>query len=330
MDWMYPPKHQMPVDKYADRNVCRYHPEADVIELHSSGETVCSECGLVIEDRIADESAEWRKFSKDGSSNHSADMCRVGSAHPLLAGNDLFTLIGPPTGAAGFSQNGGAKYKNKRSKTNLGTNDRALLTAFGEIASMANRINLEKIIVDRANSLYKQVLNNTKIMKAKGRNDAVYSSCLYLACRQEEVPRSFKEICAVSNVSKKQIGKCFKLILRALETTVGTVTTDDFMSRFCGNLGLSRAVQRVASSIAKKAVELKIASGKSSISIAAAAIYLACQASADKTTRKEIADVAGVAETTIQQTYGLMFCRVSELFPDDFVFSIPIDKLPRY
>ena len=39
------------------------------------------------------------------------------------------------------------------------------------------------------------------------------------------------EICAVSKVSKKEIGRCFKLILRALETTVEQAGAGDFMVR---------------------------------------------------------------------------------------------------
>ena len=41
----------------------------------------------------------------------------------------------------------------------------------------------------------------------KGRsNDAIAAACLYISCRQEGVPRTFKEIVAVSTVSKKEIG----------------------------------------------------------------------------------------------------------------------------
>ena len=39
----------------------------------------------------------------------------------------------------------------------------------------------------------------------------------------------FLEICAISKVSKKEIGRCFKLILRALETSVDLITSGDFM-----------------------------------------------------------------------------------------------------
>ena len=39
------------------------------------------------------------------------------------------------------------------------------------------------------------------------------------------------EICAVSRHSKKEIGRCFKLILKSVGAQVETVTTGDFMVR---------------------------------------------------------------------------------------------------
>ena len=76
---------------------------------------------------------------------------------------------------------------------------------------MADRINLTKTIVDRANNLFKMVHDGKNL---KGRsNDAIAAACLYISCRQEGVPRTFKEIVAVSTVSKKEIGKIWFLLL---------------------------------------------------------------------------------------------------------------------
>lgn len=192
---------------------------------------------------------------------------------------------------------------------------------------MADRINLQKVIVDRAETLFKQVHDGKNL---KGRsNDAIASACLYIACRQAGVPRTFKEICAVSKISKKEIGRCFKLILKALETSVDLITTGDFMSRFCANLQLPNSVQKAATYIAKKAVELDIVPGRSPISVAAAAIYMASQASEDKKSQKEIGDIAGVADVTIRQSYKLMYPYAAKLFPEDFKFVTPIDQLPQ-
>jgi len=200
------------------------------------------------------------------------------------------------------------------------------MNAFREISQMAERINLPRTIIDRANNLFRMVHDGKNL---KGRsNDAIASACLYIACRQEGVPRTFKEICAVSKISKKEIGRCFKLILKALDTSVELITTGDFMSRFCSNLGLPNAVQKAATSIARAAVDMDIVPGRSPISVAAAAIYMASQASEVKRSQKEIGDVAGVADVTIRQSYKLMYPRAEELFPKDFKFFTPIDQLP--
>ena len=43
----------------------------------------------------------------------------------------------------------------------------------------------------------------------------------------------------------------------------------------------------------------------------------------------EIGDIAGVADVTIRQSYRLIFLRAAELFPSDFKFATPVDKLPN-
>lgn len=43
----------------------------------------------------------------------------------------------------------------------------------------------------------------------------------------------------------------------------------------------------------------------------------------------EIGDIAGVADVTIRQSYRLIYPRAAELFPPDFKFDTPVDKLPQ-
>ena len=300
---------------------CPEHPWANLIEDQRAGDQICSACGLVVGDRVIDVGSEWRTFSNDKANN--ADPCRVGGAeNPLLNGSDLTTMIGPSTD--NFDSSAGSKYQNRRA---MSSSDRTLINAFREISNMADRINLPKSIVDRANLLFKQVHDGRNL---KGRSsDAKSAACLYIACRQEGVPRTFKEICAISKIGKKEIGRTFKLILNALETSVHLITTGDFMNRFCSNLGLPLSVQKAATNIARLAVELDYTPGRSPISVAAAAIYMASQASEDKRTQKEIGEIAGTADVTIKQSYKLMYPHARELFPQDFIFFTPIEQLPQ-
>ena len=88
------------------------------------------------------------------------------------------------------------------------------------------------------------------------------------------------------------------------------------MSRFCAYLQLPYVIQKGAAHIARRAEELKIVHNKSPISVAAAAIYMASQASKEKTMAEDIRDVSGVAESTIYQVYNLMLPHATSLFPE--------------
>ncbi|RWS20806.1 transcription initiation factor IIB-like isoform X2 [Leptotrombidium deliense] len=272
---------------------------------------ICSECGLVVGDRVIDVGCEWRNFSDD---NRNYDPSRVGAAeNHLLNGSDLSTIIAY-TAQSSATADGSRKYHNSN---NVSSTDRVLINAYKEISNMADRINISQNVIDRANLFFKQAHDGNKLKSRS--HAAIAAACLYIACRHERVPRTFKEICAVSNVSKYRIGRSFKFMMNeVLETSVDLIKTGDFMSRFCSNLQLPASVQRAATNIAAKAVELDIVPGKSPISVAAAAIYIASQASEDKKSRKEIVEVTGVAESTILDSYKLMYARIEELLPTDF------------
>ncbi|XP_065191189.1 transcription initiation factor IIB-like [Sycon ciliatum] len=294
---------------------CPNHPNADLIEDYRAGDVVCRECGLVVGDRVVDVGSEWRTFSNEKAQG---DPSRVGAAeNPLLDGHDLSTSIGTIRGDDTLR-----RLQNR----NPSGPDRALMSAFREISNMAERLNLPHSIMDRCNVLFKQVHQEKHL---RGRtNDAIASACLFIACRQDNCPRTFKEICAVSKVSKKEIGRCFKLILRALETTVDPAGAGDFMARFCSNLGLPLKIQRAASHIATEANRLDLCPGKVYTSVAAAAIYMASQASETKKTQKEVGDVVGVADVTIRAAYRSMYPRRVELFPQGVEFTTAPQNLP--
>jgi len=310
-----------------NRVECSYHPGAPLIEDHRAGDQICSECGLVVGDRVIDVGSEWRSFS-NGDNGKEGDRSRVGAAENTLLGtSDLTTMIGPSTGRASFDAMGNNLYSNARRNTSVASTERALINAFRILANMADRINLPKTIVDRASLLFKKI-NDGGRMRGRS-NEAIAAACLYIACRQEGVPRTFKEIVAVSTVNKRDIGRCFKIILKSHEDTkVGLVDSGDFMSRFCGLLGLTREIQRAATSIAKQASDLELTEGRSPVSVSAASIYMASQASSDKRSHAEIAAIAGVAETTLKQCYKLMLPRAGKLFPANFTFVTPVDRLP--
>lgn len=130
--------------------------------------------------------SEWRTFSNDKDSK---DRSRVGDVENRLlsnSGSDLSTMIGPM--ANGQMSEEYSKFNNRR---HMNATDRALIGSFREIGSMADRLHLEARTVDKAKANFKEVYESRSL---KGRsNDAIAAACLYIACRQEAVPRTFKD-----------------------------------------------------------------------------------------------------------------------------------------
>jgi transcription initiation factor TFIIB len=160
-------------------------------------------------------------------------------------------------------------------------------------------------VKDRANEIYKKVEDLKSIRGCS--QDAILAACLYIACRQEYKPRTFKEICSVANgASKKEIGRATKFIVKQLKEEMGmsmemgTIHAGDFLRRFCSHLGMSNTAVRAATETVKRSEMLDIR--KSPISVAVAAIYMISQLSDDKNL-KDISGVAGVAEVTIRNSY---------------------------
>lgn len=286
-------------------------PDTPLIEDHRAGDMICSSCGLVVGDRVVDVGSEWRTFSDSNS-----DPSRVGAAENPLLENDLSTRIGASAGT---------EYHNRNS---MSSTNRTLSGAFRDINEIADRVGLPRTITDEAAALFKRV-HEQKRLRNRPRL-AIVAACIYLACRLQSAPRSLRELSTISGVQAGLIARCYKGIIKTVETPrlPTHVDSGDFMSRFCSNLGLPDEVRRTATNIARIAREKSITDGRNPTSIAAAAIYMASQVSDAKRSQKEISEVAGCAESTIKHSYRLMLSRVQELIPPDSQFHSRIGQLP--
>ncbi|RLM84481.1 transcription initiation factor IIB [Panicum miliaceum] len=289
--------------------------QTEVAFDHSAGDTVCTECGLVLEAHSVDETSEWRTFANESNDN---DPVRVGGpTNPLLTDGGLSTVIAKPNGAQGeFLSSSLGRWQNRGSNP-----DRSLILAFRTIANMADRLGLVATIKDRANEIYKKVEDLKSI---RGRNqDAILAACLYIACRQEDRPRTVKEICSVANgATKKEIGRAKEFIVKQLEVEMGqsmemgTIHAGDFLRRFCSTLGMNNQAVKAAQEAVQRSEELDIR--RSPISIAAAVIYMITQLSEDKKPLKDISLATGVAEGTIRNSYKDLYPYASRLIPNTY------------
>ncbi|CAF0776442.1 unnamed protein product [Brachionus calyciflorus] len=300
---------------------CESHPDAPLIEDHRAGDMICSECGLVVGDRCVDVGSEWRTFAND---KESTDMTRVGAAEdPTMEGQDLSTTIGRATGSAGFGENGLPIYRNRNIETAA---EKAKRKANREIKEMAERLSADQSIINAAQHIFHTV-HKDKLIKGRS-NNAIIAACMFIACRQQSVPRTFKEISAVANTTTtiKDIGRCYKIIRKALVSSqtpssgLSSSSSSDLIERFCSKLNLPKEVKKLAFYIVNRVNDMPSLTGKNPNSLAASAIFLACDQTGNGNLRtaEEIGRVCGAAENTIKQTIKLMTPSLDKLLPPDF------------
>lgn len=204
------------------------------------------------------------------------------------------------------------------------------MTAFRIIADQAARIELPRSIVDLAKKRFKDVYE-MKILKGRN-NAAISAACIFIACREQGVPRSFKEIVVISRVPKKEIAKCFKKIyenIKINDKPAGN-SESDYIARFCDRLNLQTDVTMLAQKIADKVKEIDVAAGRNPLGISASAIFMAVhmkRKDGEIASMKDISDVCGIADSTAKQTCKLMLARYKDLVPAEGNFSANKNQL---
>lgn len=182
---------------------CREVPP-NLVEEFSSGDMVCGSCGLVLGDRIVDTRSEWRTFANDDQGND--DPSRVGDGpNMLLNGSQLTTSIAFQEGNSRSRDLNRSQIKASNDKSTKG-----LLAAYKEIGAHCDAVSIPKNVSDVAKHLFKLV-DDAKAFKGKSQ-EAIVAGCIFIACRQCGVPRTFREIYALTKVSKKDIGRTFKAL----------------------------------------------------------------------------------------------------------------------
>ncbi|XVF14384.1 hypothetical protein REPUB_Repub09cG0054300 [Reevesia pubescens] len=274
--------------------------ETETILDCRAGDTICWDCGLVLESNYVDETSEWRTFV---DSMDDKDPERVGSKlNPLLEHGNLTTWVSKPKGAPAGS------FTSLR-ESNL---DRTLVKGFGIIGTMADRLGLVTTIKDRACEIYKNV-EDSKSCKRKNLN-AVLAASLFIACKEIRLSRTLKEISTVADgASKREINRAIEVIKKQLQVDMGTVQPGELVRRFCSKLGMKNQDIKAVQEAVMIVEELDIR--RNPKSVLAAVIYMINQVSGSEKTVQEIAVVAEVAEGTIKKSYKDLAPYASRLIP---------------
>ncbi len=269
------------------------------------GETVCADCGLVVEEDEIDRGPEWRAFDAAEKDEKS----RVGAPTTKMMHDDgLSTNIGwQDKDAYGQSLSSRQREKMSRLRTwnerfrTRDSKERNLKQALGEIDRMASALGLPDTVRETASVIYRRALDEDLL---PGRSiEGVATASLYAAARQAGTPRSLDEIDAVSRVERAEIARTYRYVVRELNLEIQPADPEQYVPRFASELEISDEAEMRARELLRSAKDSGVHSGKSPVGMAAAAVYAAALLTNEQVTQSEVGEVASVSEVTIRNRY---------------------------
>jgi len=281
----------------------------DLLQDYERGEVVCGSCGLVVRVNVMDLGPEWRAFTQEEREGRS----RVGvPASYSIHDKGLSTVInrvnrdafGRELPLSTRIQMLRLRKWQIRSRVHSSI-DRNLSQAMAELDRLSDRVHVPTSVKEKAAVVYRRALDKGLV---RGRSiSAIAAASLYAACRLTNTPRTLKEISEVSIVKKKDVARCYRLLLKELGLVMPITDPIRCVPKIASRIGVEERVQQTAVGILKECQALKLCSGKDPMGLASAALYVACVKESERKTQKEIAEAAGVTEVTIRNRYnGLM------------------------
>jgi len=263
-----------------------------------AGEVLCRMCGAVLTESVPTLAPEWRKLDDENA--------RVGAPYTLLSHDKgLSTTIstsrrdanGKVIAADGVEAISRLRLLDRRASMQNSAN-RSLHKGLRELEKIADKLGISKTIVEQAAWIYRKVL---KEGFTRGRPlQATAAAALYAACRDLEAPRTLKDFAAITNVSKKDLARCYRKMLSIIELQLPTVDLMKCISRVAASVGFGEKVKRRAFELVRLAQKSGNLVGKDPMGTAAAVLYIAGTLEGEPIRQKDLAKAAGVTEVTIR------------------------------
>ncbi|MBY8982933.1 MAG: transcription initiation factor IIB, partial [Candidatus Lokiarchaeota archaeon] len=177
-----------------------------VIPVQEKGENVCSQCGLVVSERIVDISHSGKRaFTKHEKEKRE----RTGSPISILLPDMGLSTIIDKSNITNPDLKRAAKWNSR-----MTWDKRNMLIATTELKRIASNLNLPSHVKKAAIRLYIEAFKK-KLLRGRSINGMV-AACLYFACRERSIPRTLHEILEETSINAKNVRRCYRTIIREL------------------------------------------------------------------------------------------------------------------
>lgn len=234
------------------------------IEQHdASGASVCTECGVVVEENAIVSAVEF----VEGAGGASSMVGQFVSATSSKAYTG-----GPGGGGPGGGAGGRYGFSRDSRETTLANGRR-------RIQEVASRLRLGTHFVDAAHRLFTIAVERNFVQGR--RTTHVVAACLYIACRQEKSQHMLIDFSDALQVNVYTLGTCFLKFRRLLGLKLEIIDPALYIYRFAAHLDLDEKANAVSLTALRLVARMKrdwIVAGRRPAGICAAALLIASRA----------------------------------------------------
>ncbi len=283
--------------------------KSTLVDDMQNGEIICSGCGVVVADQIADSGPET-------ISSNLEDKMRLARAtgQTTYSQHDLGITTEISISAKDFSgktinhevANQMHNLRKWQQRIRVSSpRERRLANVLAKMGETCDGLSLSKNVLETASMIYRNLDGHVDV---KGKSVvSITAATIYMACKQCEVVRSLEEICR-GICPAKDVKSKTKLAARYYRTMVmemgqfvaPVVIMDKYISKIANMTQTEVRVERLALEIAEKTKDSSISDGKAPNGIAAAYLYVASVLLGQNVLQRDISSVAGVTEVTIR------------------------------
>jgi len=293
-----------------DNLECQNCNGKSVVFDHGTGEKICSGCGIVL-------SVEREYIDPLLDTNTNLSNMNLGTPSSLAHHDkNLSTMISysnVDADGVAISVTQRTAIQRMRRWNKISNNNRSyhrnLKNAFAVLIRIKDKLSLSETIIEKSAYYYRKILDQNLI---KGRSiKGFVVACVYVSCREMNVPRTIEEIAEISNTDKIFAGKCYRLLVRKLKVRLPSIDSTSHLARIANNAGISERTLRHAVQMMSQIKDDPISFGKDPCAIAVAVLYGACLDKGEKTSQSRISLAGNVSVVTLRKR----FLDIKKIFP---------------
>lgn len=128
----------------------------------------------------------------------------------------------------------------------------------------------------------------------------IAASSLYTACRENHAPVTIKDLAAATESNPREIGRCYRSIISRMNIPPPNLNGTRYAFRVAEAVHASEEATRLSLDVVKNSIS-KGLGGRNPMTLAAAAVYLACLTTGENSRQSDVAEAADVSEVSVRE-----------------------------